>query len=118
MDLTKRLYTEYTNLAFLLAIITFITTSLLNYVISQAKFNAERGLHHACVPLVIELTVTRTYMQTNMGGALQNLELHCMLTFGHKYAILEYWVYSRLSLIRSPLGPCSLAGIARWPYFR
>ncbi len=25
--------------------------------------------------------------------------------------------YSRLSLIRSPLGPCSL-GIARWPHFR
>ncbi len=27
-------------------------------------------------------------------------------------------IYSRLSLIRSPLGPCSLAGIAKWPDFR
>ncbi len=26
--------------------------------------------------------------------------------------------YSRLSLIRSPLGPCSLAGIARWLQLR
>ncbi len=26
-------------------------------------------------------------------------------------------LYCRLSLIRSPLGPCSLAGIARWLYF-
>ncbi len=27
-------------------------------------------------------------------------------------------MYSRLSLIRSPLGPCSLAGIARWLQLR
>ncbi len=45
--------------------------------------------------VIIELTVT-LHVQTNMGGALQNLRMggcDCMLTLGHKYAILEYWVH-------------------------
>ena len=63
------------------------------------------------------------YISSDWLGRLIPWNNNLFLHFHQIRSVYSYWdhthtfIYSRLSLIRSPLGPCTLAGIARWPHF-
>ncbi len=86
-------------------------------------------------PLLSRRSITGIHVDTRALGAylhavasgivLEDMGLCSVCVGGWGGLIIVYTfrkvhgtIYSRLSLIRSPLGPCSLAGIARWPHFR